>query len=124
MRTERPVNLDLTKFKFPIMAISSICHRITGVLLFLFLPLALYLLYASLHSVDCFAAVVVLLSHPLMKIAVWLMISSALFHLVAGIRHLFMDLGYGETLETARSTATSVFVIAAVLIILAGVWLW
>ena len=34
MKTERPINLDLTKFSFPIMAIASITHRITGVLLF------------------------------------------------------------------------------------------
>ncbi|MCH1448834.1 MAG: succinate dehydrogenase, cytochrome b556 subunit, partial [Litoricolaceae bacterium] len=34
MSRERPVNLDLTTFSFPITAIASILHRVSGVILF------------------------------------------------------------------------------------------
>ena len=35
MSSERPVNLDLTTFHFPVTAIASILHRVCGVILFL-----------------------------------------------------------------------------------------
>jgi len=34
LSTDRPVNLDLGTFRFPITAIASIMHRISGVILF------------------------------------------------------------------------------------------
>ena len=34
MSSERPVNLDLTTFRFPVTAIASILHRVCGVILF------------------------------------------------------------------------------------------
>jgi succinate dehydrogenase / fumarate reductase cytochrome b subunit len=124
VKKDRPVNLDLTKFKFPPMALISICHRITGVLLFLLLPLMLYLLHHSLSSSAGFSATLVQLHHPVMKFFVWVTLSAALFHLIAGIRHISMDLGFGENVCAGRATAYIVFVVAAILIVLAGVWLW
>ncbi|MEL6750123.1 MAG: succinate dehydrogenase, cytochrome b556 subunit [Pseudomonadota bacterium] len=50
MKTKRPVHLNLTKIKLPIGGITSILHRITGVYLFLALPVLLYLLDQSLHT--------------------------------------------------------------------------
>ncbi len=46
------------------------------------------------------------------------------FHFVAGIRHLLMDFGVGETLRGGRIGAQASFVVAAALIVLAGVWIW
>lgn len=125
MKVERPINLDLTKFRFPPMAIVSILHRISGVVLFLFIPLMLYLLHQSLSSSVNFE----LLQQRLddsgwMKLWVWLLLSAALFHLIAGIRHLMMDLGIGESLKAGRFTAYLVFALSLIAIILSGVWLW
>ncbi len=59
------------------------------------------------------------------KLVVWALLSALLYHLVAGIRHLLMDMGLaGETLEAGKLGAKAVLVIAAVLIVLAGVWIW
>lgn len=121
---ERPVNLDLTKFHFPPMAILSILHRISGVLLFLLLPLAIYLLHKSLVSSGSFSDTVTLLQHGGMKLLLWVMISATLFHLVAGIRHLVMDFGFGETLAASRISAYLVFALVLLLFVLVGVWLW
>jgi succinate dehydrogenase / fumarate reductase cytochrome b subunit len=35
-----------------------------------------------------------------------------------------MDLGFGETLEGGQKGATAVFVVAPILMVLAGVWIW
>ncbi|AKQ33350.1 Succinate dehydrogenase cytochrome b556 subunit [Candidatus Coxiella mudrowiae] len=128
MRTERPVravNLDLTKFRFPPMALVSICHRISGFILFLCMPLMFYLLHQATLSEASFGDLQQLLIHNhWLKVAVWITFSATLFHLFAGIRHLVMDLGFGESVREGRITAYMVFVISFIAIILAGVWIW
>ena len=54
----------------------------------------------------------------------WLVVSALLYHWVAGVRHLLMDIGVGETLRGGRFGAMAVAAISAVLIALAGVWIW
>lgn len=120
----RPVHLDLTRMTFPPMAIVSILHRISGVLLFLLLPLALFLLHDSLHSQLSFAQFQAMLALPEIKCLLWVMISAVSFHFFAGVRHMLMDYGIAEGLQTARITAYSVFVLTALATVAAGVWLW
>lgn len=124
MKTERPVNLNLLKFKFPVMAIVSLLHRISGVLIFLFVPFMLYILHESLISQGHFETLQDCLHHPFAKLMIWIMLSAVLFHLVAGIRHLTMDLGFAESRTAGRITAWGVISIAVILIVLTGVWLW
>ena len=50
MRDERPVNLEITSLTFPLAAIASILHRISGVGLFFGMSILLYLLEMSLSS--------------------------------------------------------------------------
>ena len=122
--THRPMNLDLIRMKFPPMAIVSILHRLSGVVLFLLIPLMLHLLYHSLHSQASFVVVRHSLSQPWMSFFVWMLISAACFHLLAGIRHMTMDLGFGEGLRSAHITAYAVLFLEIVVLVLAGVWLW
>ena len=124
MKPDRPVNLNLFKFKYPPMAIVSILHRISGFVLFLFVPLLLYVLHQSLISQESFLAIVQCLQSPVMKLLMWVLLASVIYHLLAGIRHMMMDLGFAESLEAGRITAITVLVLTALLIILAGVWLW
>ncbi|EKD44861.1 MAG: succinate dehydrogenase, cytochrome b556 subunit, partial [uncultured bacterium] len=112
---ERPVHLNLFRMSFPPMAIVSILHRISGVLIFLLLPLALHLLYQSLQSHSSFMALKQSLTSPCLLFFVWILICAAGFHLLAGIRHMFMDCGYGESLVVARVTAYVIFFLAIIL---------
>ena len=50
MKTDRPVNLNLFAFSFPLTAIVSITHRITGIILFGGVAFALYVLDMALAS--------------------------------------------------------------------------
>lgn len=124
MNKKRPINLDLSTLKFPAMAIASILHRISGLLLFVLLPLMLYLLDCSLKSASSFERVTTLLQRLDIKILVWAFLAALIFHLLAGIRHMIMDLGVGEEVHTGRRTAVLVMGSSAILIILLGFWLW
>ncbi|WP_074753414.1 succinate dehydrogenase, cytochrome b556 subunit [Pseudomonas abietaniphila] len=124
MKSQRPVNLDLRTIKLPITAITSILHRISGIILFIGLAFMLYALSASLGSEEGFANVKSTLTSPLAKFIAWGLLSSLLYHLVAGVRHLVMDAGVGETLEGGKLGSKIVIVVSLALIVLAGVWIW
>lgn len=124
MSDNRPVFLNLTKMKFPVPAITSILHRISGVLMFLFLPLLFYLLSVSLKSSASFDAFLSLVSSAPMKLILWAGLSAVIYHIFAGLRHLFMDFGFGETLQAGRVTAYAVIILGVVGAVIAGVWIW
>lgn len=120
----RPVNLNLLTIKQPITAVLSILHRITGILLFLALPLLLWSLSTALSDETGFNTVASYLADPLGKLialTIWLVV---VFHLIAGVRHIVMDMGYGESLKAARLSALIVMLLTGVLVVLGGIWLW
>ncbi len=84
----------------------------------------LYALGKSLESEAGFESVKACLTNPLAKLVIWGLLSALLYHLVAGVRHLVMDAGVGETLEGGKRGSKIVIAVSAVLIILAGVWVW
>jgi len=109
----------------PVTAVVSILHRITGIILFVGLVFLFYAFDLSLESQEGFDQVVnVLQTNFLAKFIIWGVVSALMYHLVAGVKHLFMDLGYFEELESGRYAAIANMLIAAILIILAGVWIW
>lgn len=124
MNSQRPVNLDLRTIKLPVTAYTSILHRISGVILFVGLIVLLYGLDMSLASEESFEELKACLTSPLAKLVIWGLLSALLYHLVAGIRHLIMDAGVGETLEGGKTGSKIVIAVAVVLIVLAGVWVW
>lgn len=124
VNSQRPVNLDLRTIKLPVTAYTSILHRISGVILFVGLAVLLYALDKSLESEDGFKQVAACLASPLAKFVIWGLLSALLYHLVAGVRHLIMDVGVGETLEGGKLGSQIVLVVSTVVIVLAGVWIW
>jgi len=106
------------------MAIVSILHRLSGLALFLLLPFLLYFLDISLESGERFSQVSQFFQGFPGKLLLWVTISTTLFHVVAGIRHLLMDFGIGETLKGGRCSAWTVMITSAVLALLTGIWLW
>lgn len=124
MNDNRPVNLDLSKFSFPLPAITSIIHRITGVALFVAVAFMLYALDLSLQGESGFAEAKSLLDNALVKLILWGILAVLIYHLVAGVKHLVMDMGVGETLEGGRQGAVITIVVSVILILLAGVWVW
>lgn len=84
----------------------------------------LWLFSESLSSEQGFSNVAMWMDNLIVKLVIWAVISGLLYHLIAGIKHLVMDLGIGETLEGAQTGAKLVVVLSVIAIILTGVWLW
>ena len=63
----RPRFLNLMLIRMPVGALTSIGHRLSGVLLFLCIPLAAFLLDLSLQGPEGFALAAQLLSTSLLK---------------------------------------------------------
>lgn len=124
MNKNRPVNLDIATIKLPITAYVSILHRASGIVLFAAMAILLCALDSSLESAEGFAALKESLQNPIYQFLIWGTLAALAYHLVAGVRHLIMDMGIGETLEGGRNGAKIALVVAVVLIILAGVWIW
>ncbi len=124
-RDTAPKFLNLFEIRFPVGAIASIGHRISGVLLILALPLAAQALERSLHSEAEFRALLAMRASPWASIATAVVAWAIAHHLLAGIRHLLMDLGVGHRLAAARASAWFVNVAAlAVAIAILATSLW
>ena len=125
MTDKRPVYLNLLKIRLPLPGMVSFAHRISGVLLFLFLPFSVYLLDQSIQSEESFVAVKQLLSQPLMLLLQLLLLWSIAHHFFAGIRFLLIDAEIGVDKMPARVGSWLVFLAEAgiMLIIILGVYL-
>lgn len=124
VKQKRPVFLNLWQIRFPVTAIMSILHRLTGILLFLAIPLFIYTLQLSLTNEAGFQAVVSYFDFPLVKLGLLFLVWSLLHHLLAGIRYLLLDIDLGIEHQQAKLTAWAVIVSALVLLLLfAGICL-
>ena len=124
MKDNRPTNINILTIKFPLPAISSILHRISGAFIFVGIAFLLYILELSLRSESGFALVLELLDHFLVKLFAWAILAGLLFHLIAGFKHLLMDLGIGESFEAGLLGARLVFAVSIIAAAVAGVWIW
>lgn len=123
-RDTRPVNLDLGTIDLPVTAYASIAHRVTGVLMFFASFLLLWALDLSLTSETSFNSLGDLLSSPLAKGVSWAIASILTYHALAGIKHLIMDAGIGETMRGGVMGARIVFVLAATSAVVWGLLIW
>ncbi|MBL8541990.1 MAG: succinate dehydrogenase, cytochrome b556 subunit [Burkholderiales bacterium] len=120
----RPKHLDLAKIRLPMPGFVSILHRVSGALMFLLIPLCLYLLDRSLASPDSYAGIVAFVEHPLVKLILLALTWAFLHHLCAGIRFLLLDLHVGGALPAARSSSAAVLAVSLILTLILGVKLW
>lgn len=101
----------------------SIIHRATGALLFLSIPLLLYLLGLSLSSAEGFARVTAVVGSLPFRLVGLLLIWAVMHHLLAGLRFLLIDLDLGVDLSKAKASALGVIVGGVALAIVGGL-LW
>jgi succinate dehydrogenase / fumarate reductase cytochrome b subunit len=105
--------------RFPLTAWVSILHRMSGLLIFLFIPYLLWILQESLGSVEGFYRLHVQFSHPFFSFLLWIGFAGLIFHLIAGIRHLLMDNHIGETKRGGKNGAMIVLGVSILLICIA-----
>jgi len=101
---KRPKNLNLMTIRFPVNAVVSIMHRMSGVALFLVIPFLLWALQYSLQSEQQYQALANWLASPFFKL-LFIGLAWAFFHhFYAGFRHLAMDAHQMTSLPQARMT--------------------
>jgi len=121
LKKKRPKNLDLMTIRLPLPGILSILHRVSGAVLFLLLPVLLWLFESSLTSPETFDVFKSIAAHPLVKLILLGLIWLYLHHFCAGIRYLLLDLHKGIDLESARLSSKIVFAVSIALTLLIGV---
>ncbi len=110
MVTDKPAPkfLNLLQIRLPPGGVTSIAHRISGVLMFLTLPLAAWLFDLSLRDAGGYRQVLDWLHTPLLRLVSVLLVWSLAHHLLAGLRHLLLDVGIGVDWLPARRSALGV----------------
>ena len=100
-----PKYLNLFRIKLPVGGVASIGHRISGVLMFLMIPLAVWLFGLSLEDARGFRQAQAYLQSLPMRLVTLLLVWSLSHHLLAGIRHLLFDIEIGIDRNPARFSA-------------------
>ncbi|EPE37667.1 succinate dehydrogenase cytochrome b556 subunit [Candidatus Photodesmus katoptron] len=116
--------MDLKTIKFPITAIVSILHRVSGIVMFFFLGVCLWLLLNLLKSPSDFLETRFLFENYLVKFVFWVVFTTLTYHVIAGIRHFLMDLGYFDELKSSILSAKITIFITTILSSLLVVILW
>ena len=119
-KDNRPVNLNLLTISLPIIGMSSILHRISGLAVFFSFPLVVWLFSISLKSEESFTFLSSLYQESiLLKLIGYLVLLAFTYHLLAGFKKLMSDaFGVGETLESGRVLSWLVFGITFIFAIL------
>jgi succinate dehydrogenase / fumarate reductase cytochrome b subunit len=130
--TERPVyrNIHVTQivgYRLPLAGIVSILHRISGALMFLLLPLVIWLFDTSISSEvsferfrSAFVAGIGFVPGGLVKLVVLALIWAYLHHLIAGVRHLWMDMVHAVSIQQGRTSAVVTLFLSLALTLVLG----
>jgi succinate dehydrogenase / fumarate reductase cytochrome b subunit len=117
-RRPRPLSPHLTHYHWPITMATSITHRATGLALASGTLLLAWWLIATASGPEAFETFNQIAATPLGQVVLFGFVWSLAYHLLAGIRYLFWDLGYGFSLGVAN--AASVFILLFSVLIAIG----
>lgn len=118
---------QIVAYRLPPAGIVSILHRISGVLMFLLMPFIIWMFDASVTSEvsydvfkSAFAAGIGFIPGWFLKLVVLALIWAYLHHLIAGIRHLWMDATHAVTKQFGHTSAIATLVISVLLTLALG----
>ena len=110
---------DLTTYRLPVAGWVSILHRASGGMMFVLMPFIIWMFDTSLSSeisfgvfTSAFDTGLWIIPGVLVKLTVLTLIWAYLHHLLAGIRHLYMDARHAVTKEFGASSAKVVLVLS------------
>jgi len=109
---KRPRYLNLFKIKMPVTAVLSIAHRVSGLLMVIAIPFAIYVFQRSVSSAQEFNAIISLFQKPWLSVILIVLTWSFTHHFIAGIRFLLIDIDVGVEKQAARWTAWLTHLIA------------
>ena len=110
---------DLPTYRLPAAGWVSIMHRISGLLMFLLMPLIIWMFDTSISSEISFARFAAAFNIGLgfvpgwfMKLVALALIWAYLHHFIAGVRHLYMDVKHAVSKEFGKSSAIVTLVLS------------
>ena len=117
---------DLPTYRMPPAAWVSILHRVSGVLMFVLLPLIIWMFDTSVSSEVSFARFRSAFSAGLgfvpgwfVKLVVLALIWAYLHHVFAGVRHLWTDVDHAATRKQAGQASAKVVLVASLVLTVA-----
>lgn len=118
---------DLPTYRLPAAGIVSILHRISGALMFLLMPFIIWMFDASLTSEISYATFSFVLQNGaafvpgwFIKLVVLALMWAYLHHLIAGLRHLYMDVFHAVSKEFGKSSAVTTLALSLGLTVVLG----
>jgi succinate dehydrogenase / fumarate reductase cytochrome b subunit len=119
--------VDALGYRLPLAGLVSILHRASGLVMFILLPFIIWMFDTSVTSeitysqfTSVFSAGTGFVPGWFYKLVALALIWSYLHHLIAGLRHLWMDATHAVTLEFGRSSAVFTLVVSVVLTLALG----
>ena len=102
MDNNNPLSPHIQIYSWHISSLVSISHRITGIINILLITLICFLVASLLLGENNYEIVKIFLQSFFGKFLAIGIIWSFSFQILAGIRHLLMDLGYGFELKISK----------------------
>ena len=125
----RNLNLfsDVRNYRLPVAGFISILHRVSGMLMFILLPLVIWMFDTSVSSEISFARFSAAFNVGLgfvpgwfIKLVTLALIWAYLHHLAAGVRHLYLDVSHKTTKDFGRQSAVATLVFSIGLTLILG----
>ncbi len=118
---------DIVRYRLPAAGVVSILHRVSGALMFLLLPFVIWMFDASVSSevsYDVFASAFAVGIGPFaawfLKLVVLALVWAYLHHLIAGVRHLWMDATHSVAKAQGANSAIVTLVLSVLLTVVLG----
>ena len=119
--------VDALQYRLPLAGVVSILHRASGGIMFVLLPLVIWFFDTSVTSevsyesfTSAFGAGIGFVPGWIVKLLALALIWSYLHHVIAGVRHLWMDATHSVTKEQGRSSAVVTLALSLVLTVALG----
>jgi succinate dehydrogenase / fumarate reductase, cytochrome b subunit len=118
---------DLPSYRLPLAGIVSILHRISGFIMFLLMPFIIWMFDTSLSSEISYAKFKAAFNTGMLGIPgfLWKLVALALIwaflhHLIAGLRHLWMDINHAVGKEFGKTSAIVTLAVSVGLTLILG----
>ena len=113
---------DIVSYRLPPAGIVSILHRISGAVMFLLMPFIIWMFDTSVSTefsyerfTAAFHAGLFGLPGIVIKVVALGLIWAYLHHLIAGVRHLWMDMTHSVSKQQGKSSAIITLVLGVAL---------
>ena len=119
--------IDALGYRLPLAGIVSILHRVSGLVMFILLPFIIWMFDTSVTSeitysqfTSVFTSGTGFVPGWFYKLVALALIWAYLHHLIAGLRHLWMDATHAVTLQFGRSSALFTLVVSVTITLALG----